>query len=170
MAAGISTSREARILRRDPEFAALAEAVLRDPRYDALRRLRHHDATLADHSVSVAWLSYRLARLLGLRSRLPQVTRGALLHDFFLYDWRAERPPGGGLHGLVHPRVAEANADSAFGPLSRRERDCIRSHMWPLTPIPPRYGESLVVCVADKVVSLRESLASLRNGTGLGVL
>jgi hypothetical protein len=28
--------------------------------------------------------------------------------------------------------------------------------MWPLTPIPPRYTESMIVCIADKRATWRE--------------
>jgi len=50
------------------------------------------------------------------------------------------------------------------------ERDCILRHMWPLTPVPPRYLESLIVCLTDKAVALGESWNALRAGIGLGVL
>jgi uncharacterized protein len=144
--------------------------VLKSPHFDKIRRLPHHDASLADHSVAVAYYSFKTARLLGMRRRLRQLTRGALLHDFFLYDWRAEKPRSGGLHGFDHPREALENAEEAFGPLSAVERDCVLRHMWPLTPVPPRYPESLIVCFADKAVALSESWKALRQGKGLGVL
>ena len=105
-----------------------------------------------------------------MNRRLPQLTRGALLHDFFHYDWRVEKPRSGGLHGFEHPREALENAEEDFGPLTRVERDCVLRHMWPLTPVPPRYPESLLVCMADKAVALNESYRSLRQGKGLGVL
>jgi len=135
-----------------------------------VRCLPHHGASVAEHSIAVAALAYRLARLLGVRRRLPQLVRGALLHDFFHYDWHREKPRSGGLHGFEHPREALENAERDFGPLTRVERDCILRHMWPLTPIPPRYAESLIVCAADKLVSLLEMGEALRSGKGLGVL
>lgn len=165
-----ASKKELRILCRDSAFAELALPVLGRGAYDRLRRLGHHDGSIADHSAAVAYASYRLARFLGLRATLPQLVRGALLHDYFLYDWRKEKPRSGGLHGFDHPREALENAEAAFGPLSERERDCILRHMWPLTPVPPRYPESLVVCLADKAVALREALRSLRERRGLGVL
>lgn len=148
----------------------LARAVLDDPGYERIRRLRHHDASVADHSVAVAYYSFKAARFLNIKSRLRQLTRGALLHDFFHYDWRTEKPRSGGLHGFDHPREALENAEEAFGPLSAVERDCVLRHMWPLTPVPPRYAESLIVCLADKVVALGESWRALRAGKGFGVL
>ena len=73
--------------------------------------------------------------------------RGALLHDFFFYDWRTDGP---GLHGFRHPAIARENARSRFA-LNAIEEDAILRHMWPLTPVPPRYAESVLVCVADKL-------------------
>ncbi len=129
------------------------------PRYDPVRYLPHHDG-------SVYWM----AHFLGVRRRLGQLVRGALLHDFFHYDWHAQRPRSGGLHGFEHPREALENAERDFGPLTKVERDCILRHMWPLTPVPPRFTESMIVCTADKIVSLLEMYRTLRAGRGLGVL
>ena len=154
----------------DPAFAAQAKPVLDHPAYNAVRLLPHHDGTIADHSLAVAYASYRAARFLGCTDHLDQLVRGALLHDFFHYDWRTEKPRSGGLHGFDHPREALENAEAAFGPLGDRERDSILRHMWPLTPVPPRYPESLIVCLADKAVALREAWRSIRTAKGLGVL
>lgn len=120
--------------------------------------------------MAVAFACYRLARALGDGFRLPELVRGALLHDYFHYDWRVSRPRNGGLHGFEHPREALENAEADFGPLTARERDCIFRHMWPLTPVPPRYPESAVLCLADKAVSLVESWRAFKAGKGLGVL
>jgi len=132
--------------------------------------LPHHDATLADHSVAVAFYAFKMAKLCGMAGNADQIVRGALLHDFFHYDWRTAKPRSGGLHGFDHPREALENAEEEFGPLTRIERDCVLRHMWPLTPIPPRYGESLLVCLTDKAIALQESWRALRSGKGLGVL
>jgi uncharacterized protein len=58
-------------------------------------------------------------------------------------------------HGLEHPRIALANAEAQFT-LNAVERDCILRHMWPLTLVPPRYLESFIVSMADKLVASRE--------------
>lgn len=123
-----------------------------------------------DHSIALAFHAYRAALFLGLRSHLPDLVRGALLHDFFFYNWCETRPRSGGLHGFDHPKEACENAEAAFGPLTAIERDCILRHMWPITPLPPCYPESLIVCFTDKVVALIEAWRSIRAGGGLGVL
>ncbi|MPN07787.1 hypothetical protein SDC9_155059 [bioreactor metagenome] len=82
--------------------------------------------------------------------------RGALLHDFFLYDWH-EKNQNHRLHGFTHPKRALCNAQHYFR-LNDIERDVIEKHMWPMTLKPPRFKESLVVCLVDKCCTLSETL------------
>lgn len=42
--------------------------------------------------------------------------------------------------------------------LSEVEKDIIRKHMFPLTLIPPRYRETWIVCLVDKICSVKETL------------
>ena len=85
------------------------------------------------------------------------LVRGALLHDYFLYDWH-EKDASHRWHGFHHPAAALKNASADFG-LSPRERDVIAKHMFPLTLRPPRFRESWIVCLADKWCALEETLA-----------
>lgn len=134
--------------------------ILRSQGMDLERQIpQHGHVNCFDHSVAVALLSLRLARWLGLRVDRRSLIRGALLHDYFLYDWHTLHPrPGlrhGLSHGLRHGGRAAANADRDFG-LNAVEADIIRRHIFPLTLTPPRYRESLLVCWADKVCAVRE--------------
>lgn len=134
--------------------------ILRSQGMDLERQIPQHGrVNCFDHSVAVALLSLRLARWLGLRVDRRSLIRGALLHDYFLYDWHTLHPrPGlrhGLSHGLRHGGRAAANADRDFG-LNAVEADIIRRHMFPLTLTPPRYRESLLVCWADKDCAVRE--------------
>ncbi len=117
---------------------------------------QHGRVSCLEHSVSVARFSFWMCRRLHMPADLQSLVRGALLHDFFLYDWHCEHRDAG-LHGFTHPRTALKNADRLFS-LNDRERDIILRHMWPLTPHPPRCREAFVVCLADKCCSLRETL------------
>ena len=49
--------------------------------------LQHGCVSTLEHSLSVAWNSFALCRRLGLSVDERSLIRGALLHDFFLYDW-----------------------------------------------------------------------------------
>ena len=126
---------------------------------DAVQRLKlyvhHKSGTRFDHSLYVAYRSYRFAKKMGWDSRAA--ARGGLLHDLYLYDWTGQRAPNGKWHGTEHPRVALKNAQ-AFFRLNARERDIILKHMWPLTIRPYRYLESFVVSCVDKVCAVAELL------------
>jgi uncharacterized protein len=122
--------------------------------------IQHADVSCLDHCISVAYTSLWLSRLLGISVDCRSMIRGALLHDFFLYDWH-EKSDRKGLHGFTHPKTALENARRQFA-LNKREEDIILRHMWPLTPIPPKYRESYIVSFSDKICSVMETLRLYR--------
>lgn len=127
---------------------------------DALRMrqyIQHGCVTTYEHCMRVAAISFWLNRRLNLGCDEASLVRGAFLHDFYLYDWHQPHPEAG-LHGFSHPAIALVNAEQRYT-LNDRERNVIRSHMWPLTLLtPPRCREAAVVCVADKMSSATETL------------
>lgn len=127
--------------------------------------IQHGNVTVFEHSIHVALCAIKLNRKLGINARERQMVRGALLHDYFLYDWHDGEAPGNihpKLHGFYHPGIALKNATRDFA-LSEREKEIIRKHMWPLTVKPPRCREAWVVCMADKYASTLETL-KLKKG------
>ncbi len=108
------------------------------------------------HCIAVAYFSYAAAMYLNLRLNKQCLIRGALLHDFFLYDWH-EPDPTRGLHGFTHPKTALENARLSWK-LTEIEEDVILKHMFPLVPALPRYKESILVCAVDKICSAAEIL------------
>jgi len=125
--------------------------ILKNRVFQSMAGFRHHgEISCLAHTLQVGEIVYSTARRWNLD--YISATRGALLHDFYLYDWHIDSP---GLHGLKHARIALENAGQFFD-LNEIEQNAILRHMWPLTPIPPRYPESLLVSLADKVSSYRE--------------
>ena len=120
------------------------------------RHLQHGRVSVLEHEISVALMCLKLARELRLQVDQRALVRGALLHDYFLYDWH-ERDAGHRWHGFRHPATALKNAERDFG-LGPIERDMIACHMFPLVPRLPRFRESLLLCLADKLCALRETL------------
>ncbi len=114
--------------------------------------IQHGDITCLDHCKNVSLKSYKVCKFLKLDFK--SAARGALLHDFFLYDWHI---PGShvGLHGFRHSKISLENAEKHFV-LNNKEKDIISSHMWPLTLRPPKYKESFVVTLVDKFCSSKE--------------
>ena len=81
---------------------------------------------------------------------------GALLHDYFLYDWH-EDDPSHRLHGFTHPKKALKNAQKDYQ-LNWKEKNIIARHMFPLVPIPPQCREAWLVCMVDKWCALSETV------------
>ncbi|MDD2956091.1 MAG: phosphohydrolase [Oscillospiraceae bacterium] len=138
-------------------FRRCVDPVLRDGAVQSMEQyLQHGSVTCLSHCLAVADVSFRWYCRLHLSGDVQSLVEGALLHDFFLYDWH-QKGDRKGLHGFTHPRAAWENASRRF-PLTPREKDIILRHMWPLTPVPPHTREGLLVCLADKYCALRETL------------
>ena len=121
--------------------------------------IQHGSTTVFAHCVKVACFSLFLANKLHIPVNTHALLRGALLHDYFLYDWR-EKNAGHRFHGFTHPATALKNAQEDFM-LTPVEKDIIARHMFPLCPIPPRCREAWLVCAADKYCALLETLTPL---------
>lgn len=120
--------------------------------------IQHGDVSVKRHSISVAKHSLLLAECLGIKCNKRDLVRGALLHDYFLYDWHSKEHGGlRNLHGFYHPGIALKNAEKEYR-LNRRQSDIIKKHMWPLTVVPPECKEAWIVTMADKYCSLMETL------------
>ena len=116
---------------------------------------QHGSTSVYAHSVRVAACSLCLSRMLRIRTDQRALVRGALLHDYFLYDWH-DGARGRNIHGFTHPDTALRNADRDFT-LTDTERDIIKKHMFPLTIKPPVCREGWIVCMVDKYCSLYET-------------
>ncbi len=120
----------------------------------------HGDVSVLRHSIDVARSAYRLDRFFGANSDLKTLLVGALLHDFYLYDWH-DAPlnvPLFRMHGFTHPEKARQNAVRCFD-VDEDIQEVIRCHMWPLTfRSIPRHREAVLVCLADKLCALKETI------------
>jgi len=123
--------------------------------------IQHGDMSVYEHSVNVADRALRINRFLHAKCSERELVRGALLHDYFLYDWHIDGKDKGNihpkLHGFFHPSTALKNANRDFI-LTDREKDIIKKHMWPLTIVPPLCREAWIVTLADKYCSTMEAL------------
>ncbi len=128
-------------------------------RFDETKNfIQHGNTSVYTHVISVAKKSIEIAEKYNLDVDMDSMIRGALLHDYFLYDWHDGKKERW-IHGFTHPMKAYKNAKSELN-LNRLERDIIIKHMFPLTIIPPRYLESWIVTCADKYVSAVETVSS----------
>jgi uncharacterized protein len=141
-------------------FTRGKEIILSPEAQDMKNYIQHGETTVFEHCLSVAKFSLLMAHFLERTLKIDidkdSLVRGALLHDYFLYDWHDKTIPGHKIHGFTHPRTAMLNADRDFG-LNKIEKDIISKHMFPLTFMPPRYRESILVTLADKWCALCET-------------
>ena len=117
--------------------------------------IQHGNTTVLLHSIAVAYYSYLIASALRRDSFKSELITGALFHDYFLYDWHI-RDKSHRLHGFYHPKKALENTQKIIN-LTDREQNIICRHMFPLTLIPPKYFESVLVCMVDKSCSVYET-------------
>lgn len=139
------------------EFLNIVKELLQVNQVQEMSRyLQHGNTNTLTHCLVVAYYSYRLALLLPMRFQYKSLIRGAILHDFYLYDWHIP-DKSHKLHGFVHPKFALSNSRRYFS-LDFIEEDIILKHMWPLTlSAVPSCRESLLVCMVDKICSLAET-------------
>ena len=146
--------------RRKLQVIQLAEKLEGESRLGMERRYYQHGVTtIFQHSINVACVSCKIAEKYHLDVDYYALIRGALLHDYFLYDWHV-KDRSHRFHGFTHPRRALENADKEFQ-LTETERNMIYCHMFPLTPIPPSTKEAWIVCAADKICALSETMMPL---------
>ncbi|MCR4739770.1 MAG: HD domain-containing protein [Lachnospiraceae bacterium] len=133
-----------------------------------IKRMReyfsHGTISTYKHCLRVAKKSYEIAEKTGIRLSTKEMLRGAMLHDYFLYDWHFK---GDKLHGYNHPHIALKNAAEDFD-LTEIEKNIIESHMWPLTLLSiPKCREAVIVCIADKLCSMEETFRMREPGQRL---
>ncbi len=138
----------------EKEFYRIIKDIIRTEEYRSMKKCRHHiKGSVYDHSVKVAYLCYKHQKQFGLSIQQNELVRGALLHDYYLYDWHAKEHR---FHGFTHPRCALNNALQHYPGLTETEQDMILRHMFPLTPIPPATKAGWLLCFYDKVAAVSD--------------
>lgn len=85
-----------------PEFLNIAKELLGDARvWDMQKYIQHGSISCLEHSFVVSYYSFTLVRKLRMSCDERSLVRGALLHDYFLYDWH-EAEDWHRLHGFRH--------------------------------------------------------------------
>ncbi len=124
------------------------------------RFIQHANVSTYDHSISVATMSLTLAAIFRVKVDKVSLVRGALLHDFFLYDWH-DKTAMPKAHAYLHPLIAFDNAKKEFK-LNAIEKNIIQAHMFPLSIVMPKYKESWIVVMADKICAMNEIVSNLK--------
>lgn len=143
---------------KDIEYTSYTFDIKNNLIFMKLKNFHHHLNSIYIHSIKVSYLSYKIGKVLNhyFTVRLMDLARGSLLHDFFLYDWRTERLPMGKQHAFEHPKEAYRNSLKYITNITEIEKDIILKHMWPLSLRSPKYLETLIVILVDKLIASDE--------------
>ena len=143
----------------DKEFMTIASPVLLHKEFLKTKSIVHHGNTRYNHSVRVAYLSYKLSKIIGGDTK--SIVRAGALHDFFLVR-DDENIITETKMFIKHPTIAKENAINYFG-INEKEQNIIEAHMFPMSNVIPKYKESWMVNFCDKIVSLVEGAGSAKT-------
>ena len=169
---------------QNKEFNDIISHISNNKDFLKLKSIKHHGITRYEHSLRVAYYSYKeeiprymikhgsittiekrteykerykITKLLHLDYK--ETTEAALLHDFFQEEV-ADKNFVARLR--KHPKCALKNATDNFD-LSEKQMDIIKSHMFPITFTPPKYLESWIVDVVDDISAIKERGAVIKQ-------
>ena len=116
--------------------------------------IQHRKVSVYDHVIKVTIYSLRIVDKFRFKVDKKSLIRGCLLHDYFLYDWH-ENDKSHRLHGFIHAKRALINAENDFE-LNKIEKNMIYTHMFPMNLRVPKYKESVILCICDKICATKE--------------
>ncbi len=148
----------------DYRFKNVADEILLSEVYEPTKHLRHHDESVYEHCLKVAYYSYLIAYKRNLDWKA--CIRGALLHDFYLYEFEKKLHVGFLAdvfkHAVNHPKLAYINSIKYFE-IDDKEKNIIEGHMFPFGL--PKSKEAWIVSFVDKYIAIIEY--SCRAGKAL---
>ena len=107
---------------------------------DSMKSYRHHrEISTHFHSVYVSYNVLKACEKYNISSA-REITRAALLHDFYLYEWYTEKHDEN--HIFYHPKESVKNIEKYIGKLSAMQKNMILSHMFPTSKVMPKYNGS----------------------------
>lgn len=143
---------------KDTYYINIIKDILDNEEFNKIKYIEHHGTTRFLHSMRVAYYSYKISK--AFRLDYKEVARAGLLHDFFISDMERTTKDRI-LSTFTHPKYAVETASKYFE-LNDKEQDIIKSHMFPLYISIPKYAESWIVSLVDKVVGMGEFLLHFR--------
>ena len=139
-------------IRKDKEYKKIVKDIFRNAEFKKLFNIEHHGISRMEHSIKISYYSYKIAKK--LKMDYVSVARGALLHDFFLDgDERDCRRKF--FDTFIHPKKALETSTSIFD-INEIEKNIIVSHMFPIYLSLPKYKESILVNLVDKIIGFKE--------------
>jgi len=146
------------LIRKDKEYKKIVKDIFRNVEFKKLYNIEHHGISRMEHSIKISYYSYKIAKKLGMD--YVSVARGGLLHDFFL-DGDERTGKRKFLDTFSHPKRALSTSIDNFC-VNEIEQNIIVSHMFPIYFSLPKYKESLLVNLVDKIIGAKELLRGFR--------
>lgn len=138
------------------EFISYIRDITRSEEFRKMKNYKHHiNGSVYDHSVKVAYLCYKHHKRFGLKMDIKEFVRGALLHDYYLYNLH-DKSTSRRFHWFKHPGCALKNALKKYPALTDTQQDMIKHHMFPITPMPPSTKAGWILCFYDKVAAVSD--------------
>ena len=96
---------------KEKEFNLIINDLINNETVLEMKKYYQHGSTSCfEHCYNVAYVCYKMAKK--LRLDYVSATRGAMLHDLFLYDWRTPKKDrvNKKMHAFTHGEIALNNA------------------------------------------------------------
>ena len=143
------------LMENEKEFQEIIKPLITNSTVLEMKKFRqHYETSCFDHCYMASFYCYLICKKYHLDYK--SVTRAAMLHDLFLYDWRKKQEGRTGLHAFTHGKLACKNASELFS-LNAKEKDMIITHMWPVTLKIPSSLEGLILTFVDKYCATSET-------------
>ena len=139
---------------KDNEFKKIITPLINNSDFLDTKKITHHGITRYEHSLRVAYFSYKITKL--LRLDYKETTEAALLHDYFIGEVDGKNQI---MKLRKHPEYAVKNAKKYFD-ITEKQEDIIKTHMFPVTFTPPKYLESWIVDIVDDISAIYEQITS----------
>lgn len=139
-------------IKKDKEYKKIVKDIFRNIEFKKLCNIEHHGISRMEHSIKISYYSYKIAKK--LRMDYVSVARGGLLHDFFL-DGDERNGKRKFLDTFTHPKKALQTSIDNFN-VNEIEKNIIVSHMFPIYTAIPKYKESILVNLVDKIIGSKE--------------
>ena len=138
------------------EYYKIVKEILENEEFLKRKEYEHHfNESVYDHVLRVSFDCYQIGKRFKLDYKSLAIA--GLLHDFYDKPWQNsfEKTKFLKKHGFVHAEEARVNAIKYFSNLvTEKIGSMIKTHMFPLNIKLPKYKESWILTLVDKVDSM----------------
>ncbi len=126
---------------------------------ESFNQEHHKVTTVGEHTLHVAFKALEIAYKRQEKQKyinIEYVVQAALLHDLGIIG-RYEKYANNLVSCYMHPIDSANIVRERFPYMSYEVISAVENHMFPATPIPPTSPTGLILIMADKAVSVKES-------------